>query len=750
MNGVRTLESRCEKRRLIPESHAGRARILLLCIAGCWPAANSATATKPQAGHVEAKRPITVDDMIGMSRLAGAPLFSPDGRQFLLVLKQGNVDKNTNEFSLLLYQSSQALTSNQPILLAKMASSSNREAISHVRWLADSEHIVFLGENPKQSSQVYEVNVRTRHVRALTSYVGTITNYDVTIDGRTLLFAADPGKKLVQNDMEEIERQGVVVGGQYLFDLLAQKYALSNLSELVYFQMRGHPPVQVAIDEPYVVDSDCRLSLSPDGRYAVIGAALRVVPRGWDKYRYGYIQEHLAQYAKESFTRYIFPFSVALLFDSSTAVVGPIMNAPAAGDFGRISPLWSVNSQSLFIHTYLPLDVSKGSDSMDRTRQQVGVEVKFPSKDFRIVTDDEWPKQKVPELPLHVTTAQSLNEAPRIYVARAKDQKPTLLLDPNPQFKDLAFGKVEVISFKVKDRIEVRCGLYLPPDYDPTRRYPLVIQTHGFYSKGFSMDGSLQEWSSAFAARALAAKGIIVLQAYEFVDDNDHDRYLDDKSLGVTPEQAARNLFAAVVEAAIEYLDQQAIIARDRVGIVGFSRTVGMVEYMLTHSTFRFAAANLVDGTDFGYFQLIAFPNFAWDDEKINGDVAPFGKGLETWVKESPSFSLDKISAPVRLVALKPAGVLEQWECYAGLLLQNKPVDFVLIPDPDEDGSNHLLVKPWEKRIAQQGLVDWFCFWLNEEEDRDPRKADQYVRWRQLRQQQDREKTGRLVKMSIE
>jgi hypothetical protein len=155
---------------------------------------------------------------------------------------------------------------------------------------------------------------------------------------------------------------------------------------------------------------------------------------------------------------------------------------------------------------------------------------------------------------------------------------------------------------------------------------------------------------------------------------------------------------------------------------------VCFVAYMLTHSRYPVAAAALVDGVDCGYFQEMAYPSIAWDIDAIYGGLGPFAEGLGAWLKESPSFSLDKVNVPVRLMALRPSGVLAQWEWYSALLLQNKPVDFLLIPD-EEDGHNHFLVKPWERRIAQQGLVDWFAFWLKGERDPDPAKAQQYDRW---------------------
>jgi hypothetical protein len=42
-------------------------------------------------------------------------------------------------------------------------------------------------------------------------------------------------------------------------------------------------------------------------------------------------------------------------------------------------------------------------------------------------------------------------------------------------------------------------------------------------------------------------------------------------------------------------------------------------------------------------------------------------------------------------------------------------------------------VRPQERMTEQQGDVDWFCFWLKDEEDGDPAKAEEFARWRTLR-----------------
>jgi len=70
-------------------------------------------------------------------------------------------------------------------------------------------------------------------------------------------------------------------------------------------------------------------------------------------------------------------------------------------------------------------------------------------------------------------------------------------------------------------------------------------------------------------------------------------------------------------------------------------------------------------------------------------------------------------------------------EWYAGLTLQKKPVDFVLFP-----AAVHIGVKMSQRAATQEGIVDWFRFWLEGEEESNPENAGQYARWRGLRKMQ--------------
>jgi hypothetical protein len=75
--------------------------------------------------------------------------------------------------------------------------------------------------------------------------------------------------------------------------------------------------------------------------------------------------------------------------------------------------------------------------------------------------------------------------------------------------------------------------------------------------------------------------------------------------------------------------------------------------------------------------------------------------------------------------------LLNFWEWFALLSEMQRPVELAYIPD-----APHILVKPRDRRMAQEGVVDWFRFWLKGEEDSDATKTAQYARWRELRKLQ--------------
>ncbi len=676
------------------------------------------------------KRPITVADGLTMRVVRDVPTqfgerssiahFSPDGKRFVVLLRKGNLELNTNDFSLLLYQTADVFHSPKPKLLLKMSSSSDRAAIREVRWLADNDTLFFLGEKSGEPSQLYTIKVRTRHLRRMTDHSEAITSYDITSDGRYIAFMADAPRPKT-TCAEQGSCGEIVVADQLFYNILAGNYTPPE-GQQVFWQALGDSPRRVVVGEKYFT-ARSTISISPDGRYVVFPAQIRDLPSSWASYQEWVVQQLFVTNFPKG---HVSPIRQYLVFDTQYKSLVPLVNAPMLGT----EPfLWAKDGRAIFFSSYLPLDVPDAAERKAREQNKYPIEVRLPAREFRRVTKEEFPAKNIQRLPLDVVLEQGLNTPPKLYVSDPASARKELLLDLNPQFGKLTFGAVQTIEWAVHG-VNTIGGLYFPPDYVPGKRYPLVIQTHGYNPDAFTMDGTPDEWSSGFAARPLAAKGILVLQAMQYKNQQDYDRSHTEARFGTTIAESAKNFQAVGYEEAIDYLDSQGLIDRDRVGIIGFSRTACFVGYTLTHSKYRFAAASLVDGISCGYFEEIALPDGAFDNNNLNGGAAPFGEGLKLWIKNSPGFNLDHVQTPVRLVALGNDSVLSAWEWYAGLTLQKKPVDFILIP-----GAFHIGVKMSQRMLTQQGLVDWFGFWLRGEEDPDPAKRDQYTRWRALREQ---------------
>src|SRR6185437_7960734 len=244
---------------------------------------------------------------------------------------------------------------------------------------------------------------------------------------------------------------------------------------------------------------------------------------------------------------------------------------------------------------------------------------------------------------LNIIQEEDLNTPPKLVAVSPHTHQKTILVDLNPQFRAVRFGKVQEIAWKGSDGRQAKGGLYLPPDYSNNVRYPLVIQTHGWEANKFKIDG---ESTAGYAAQSLAAKGIIVAQLPLIRE-------------GLANPEEGR-IQTAMFEGLIDHLDQERLIDRKRVGILGWSRTGYHVRYALTSSRYPFAAAVIADGLDDGYFHYVGWLNVGQNRSalynKING-AEPYGPGLQLWLEHATDFNLHKVHSPVRLLGFGQYGL---------------------------------------------------------------------------------------------
>jgi hypothetical protein len=444
------------------------------------------------------------------------------------------------------------------------------------------------------------------------------------------------------------------------------------------------------------------------------------------------------------------------LLDVKARTVTPLFDAPA--DERKTAFRWTTDGQSIVLSgAYLPLDAIDEAENQRRKLDSYVVEVKLPSRRYTIVSEKDlkltgWDpelQQIMLENPypwrseapaayerdaqgwhetnvrakdgrnrdaIEVTLEEGMNLPPKVFARDPKTDRKILLLDLNPQFSELLFGREEIVQWTSSDGHSMEGGLYFPVGYVPGNRYPLVIQTHGFRPDRFWPDGP---WNSAFAAQPIAGKGIFVLQIGK---GHEPER---EREASNTPREAPREM--AAYEGAIDELDRRGWIDATRVGIIGFSRTVYHVGYTLTHSRYRFRAATLADGMDGGYFQYILATYISPDSYLVNGG-RPVRENLSSWFANAPGFNTERVETAVRIEGYGSFTYLTAWEWYRRLAEQKKPVELIFLPD-----AKHLLVKPWERLTSQEGNVNWYVFWLKGEENDGGGKPPEYERWRKLR-----------------
>jgi len=514
------------------------------------------------------------------------------------------------------------------------------------------------------------------------------------------------------------------------------------------------------------------LALSPDGRSLVTALAVSTIPLSWEtlypppypsypfRIRAGR-QDPEAADGWDNVSRYVL---VDLQNDEVTPLaLGPIGNA--AGWCGHSRAAWSADSKAVVLaNTFLARDAENSASAPDRPcvvivdllrnattclRQWKGAtkdrgyeegtfdiaDMRFDPHDNNRVTLDYIYREDVraqtymrlsngswtadaatTELTeqnqaLELVVRQGINDRPVLVGTDKTTKHSGVILDPNPQLKDVDFGEASVFTWKDKTGRDWVGGLYKPPRYVHGQRYPLVIQTHGFSEKEFVPSG---RYPTAFAARELATAGFIVLQ-------------VRDCPIRTTPEEGPCQV--AGYEAAVEELVAQGLIDRGNVGIVGFSRTCYYVLEALTTSALRFKAASITDGLNEGYFShIVTVDSGASDEHEGVIGAAPFGKdGLRLWMERSPEFNMDKVATPLQVVANGSITLASMWEPYAALRYLKKPVDLIILRR-----GTHVLTNPAERIVSQGGTVDWMRFWLQGYEDPDSAKSEQYRRWEEL------------------
>lgn len=715
------------------------------------------------------KLPLTVKDSIEISQILypdgdSPALISPDGKKYLVVLERGDVKRNGSWVELISGNTASIDEARKPKTLARLFSKSTAAAgdlIKNVRWLNDSEHVAFLWDDGERPRRVVAIDVRSGQIKTLCEYRTPIVDFDVGQDGQTFIFTAQGQHDQVKE--ASFEKNGFAVTDQSIWSLLEGNFdGWTPYLDYDTFVRYGSDGRLCKVREPqgtwYIPPN--LLRLSPNGRYAITVRPARAVPAEWDRYTDYLFRHDFLPAARQ------YPDGPNLILryfvvDTRRRTIWPLWDAP---ENPSAKILWSRDSQSLIIGpTFLPVRSANSTGLSGQAVAEVDARTgrfvtiplppSAPEAEYapahlleggvlELASAEEqgpsspklqfskvrgaWTEIQAKNLEpvrtpsVRIEVVEDPNTPPALYAAAPGNASRRLILDLDPQLSRFTLGHVELVHWTAMDGRPWTGMFYYPVHYQAGRAYPLVIQTHGYFSTRFSLDGS---FTTAFAAQPLANRGIAVLQ----VGGPDGGS----AAFTVTPKEP--QVYVAGFEGAIRHFVAAGLVNPEKVGIIGFSRTGWIVEYMLTHSQCPLAAAEVADNMDGSYVQYILSDSPARTELEADLGARPQGEGLEAWMRSAPGFNAFKIHTPLRMeVDSGPAeSVLGAWEMFSNLRYLRKPVELFVIPNIQY--GVHILQNPMQRLASQGGTVDWFCFWLKDEESSSPAKAAEYERWRRLR-----------------
>ncbi len=294
--------------------------------------------------------------------------------------------------------------------------------------------------------------------------------------------------------------------------------------------------------------------------------------------------------------------------------------------------------------------------------------------------------------------AEDATHMAEVYVSSLDSFSPRKLTDMTAQVKDWTLGTAEVISWKSSDGAQIEGILHKPANFDPSKKYPLLVVIHGGPT-GISFP-ALSPGDSYYPIQAFLAKGALVLQPnYRgSAGYGSAFRALNVRNLGVGDMWD--------VMSGVDSLIARGLVDPAKLGSMGWSQG-GYISAFLTTHTDRFKAISVGAGIS------------DWMTYYVSTDITPFTRQYlhatpwddpAVYAKTSPISTIKQAKTPTLIQTGsvdKRVPVPDSFELYRGLQDVHVPSRLILYA-----GFGHPITKPKSNRAVLQSNFDWFNHYL--------------------------------------
>lgn len=646
------------------------------------------------------KKTPTFEEVISL-KSPGSVQLSPDGQHVLYSVAQADWQDNSFDTELWLSKNG-----GEPFPLTNNTDGSS----SNASWSPDGKWIAFLSKRDEEN-KIHILNKEGGEARAISYIKGSIADFAFSPDGNTIAYT----KEKPQTDKEktiderygdfEIDNQEYRLTKLYTIPFETE-YLINNtvpcMQDTTYTQCPEAPDSTMHLEEADFTITD--FEWSPDGRKIVISHQP-------DPILTSFLQSDISLYDIESkeLTTLVENTSADFFIDWSPDGSSLIYSSDVDNDstnFYKNTRYFILNmadKQSREVAAGFDENLSGiswtkkrilGTAYQKTTRPLFSIDPKDGSvkkvlDDPRFIFDVSFSKEG-DKLALLARGKDELNE---IYTANFSDLKLTKITGFTSQINNWTTSQSEVISWKSNDGTTIEGVLHKPHNYDPDKKYPLLVAIHGGPT-GISLPHPAPSY--VYPMLQWLDKGALILQPnYRGSAGYGEDfRSLNVRNLGVGD--------AEDVLSGVDYLAKEGVIDTTRMGSMGWSQG-GYISAFLTTYSNRFKAVSVGAGIS------------NWVTYYVNTDIHPFTRqylsatpweDMQIYEKTSPMTYINNANTPTLIQHGefdKRVPIPNAYELLQGL--QDVGVEAKLIV---YKGFGHGITKPKERLAAMWHNWQWF------------------------------------------
>ena len=298
-------------------------------------------------------------------------------------------------------------------------------------------------------------------------------------------------------------------------------------------------------------------------------------------------------------------------------------------------------------------------------------------------------------------SGSKINAPAKSYSINLRNNKVDILADTESfNYRHVEFGETRNWDFETSTNVNVKGRYYLPPNFDPENKYPVIV----YYYAGTTPVG--RTFGGRYPFNLWAGNGYVVyvLQPSGAIGFGQEFSAAHVNNWGITVADE-------IIESTKAFLEAHPFTDPDRVGCAGASYGGFMTMLLMTRTDMFATAISHAGISSISSYWGEGFWGYAYSAE-ATAESFPWNNP-EIYVGQSPLFHADKINTPLLLISGDsdtnvPPG--ESIQLYTALKILGRPVELVLVK-----GENHHIAT-YNRRIEWHNtIMAWWDKYLKDQ-----------------------------------